>query len=74
MKRASSFVLALFLATGMALAQTDKSKTELNPQPLPPGHKVQAESKTSTSGKKAAKKGAKSKKGSSSTSSTTQPK
>src|SRR5215469_7769369 len=41
MKRASSYVLAFFLATGLALAQAGggarKASTELNPQPLPPG-------------------------------------
>jgi hypothetical protein len=76
MKRASSYVLALFLATGMALAQTggDKSKTELNPQPLPPGRAVKAEAKTTESGKKAKKGGKKSKKGSSANTGTTSPK
>lgn len=76
MKKASSVVLALFLATGLALAQTggDKSKTELNPQPLPPGQKVQAESKATASGKKAHKGGKKSKKGSSTNTGTTNPK
>ncbi|HLW52389.1 MAG TPA: hypothetical protein VKW06_06065 [Candidatus Angelobacter sp.] len=75
MKRASSIVLAVFLATGLALAQTggDKSKTELNPQPLPPGQKVQAE-KTNKAGKKGHKGGKKSKKGASSSTSTSTPK
>jgi hypothetical protein len=75
MKRASSYVLALFLATGMALAQTggDKKSEELNPQPLPPGHKVQAEAKTN-SAKKGKQGGKKSKKGSSTNSGTPAPK
>ena len=44
MKRASSYVLAFFLATGLALAQVGsgarKASTELNPQPLPPGKRA----------------------------------
>ena len=78
MKRASSYVLALFLATGLAFAQTGggagKASTELNPQPLPPGKKMQAQTKTDASGKKAHKGGKKGKKGSSTNTGTTNPK
>jgi len=59
MKRASSYVLAFFLATGLALAQVGsgarKASTELNPQPLPPGRKIQMQSKTNASSEKAYK-------------------
>lgn len=78
MKRASSYLLALFLATGLAFAQTGggagKASTELNPQPLPPGKKMQAKSKTDASSKDAHKAAKKSKKGSSTNNGTTAPK
>lgn len=64
MKKVSTFVITILLGASLALAQTGGDKQQLNPQPLPPGKKVQTTEKTSTKGKKAHKGGKKSKKGS----------
>jgi hypothetical protein len=71
MKRLFTFASTLLLFASMGLAQTggDKSKTELNPQPLPPGRHA-----TATKSKKAHKGGKKSKKGSGTNTGTTTPK
>jgi hypothetical protein len=65
----------MLLGAGLALAQTggDKSSTELNPQPLPPGHRAQTGT-TKPMVKKGHKGGKKHKKGSSSGETTTTPK
>ena len=62
MKKLLTLVMTLFLGAGLALAQnTGGDKTALNPQPLPPGKKASATTKTKKShtshkgGKKAVK-------------------
>lgn len=75
MKRLFTFASTLLLLASMGFAQTggDKSKTELNPQPLPPGRHANTAT-TKTSAKKGHKGGKKSKKGSSTNTGTTTPK
>jgi hypothetical protein len=65
----------MLLGAGLALAQTggDKSGTELNPQPLPPGHRAPANAKPMVK-KGHHKSGKKNKKGSSSSTTSTTPK
>jgi energy-converting hydrogenase Eha subunit F len=72
MKRVFALLLAVFLGTGLALAQTGGDK-KLNPQPLPPGKKATTATaaQSTKSGKKGHKGGKKGKKSSTSTSTTT---
>ncbi|HEY7404775.1 MAG TPA: hypothetical protein VIB39_14725 [Candidatus Angelobacter sp.] len=73
MKKVFAFVITLFLAASLTMAQTGGDK-KLNPQPLPPGKKAATSTTdTKTQTTKSGKKGHKNAKGKKSTGGGTTP-